>query len=86
MFVVLAALCSLLGGCASHNVTRGGVVEVTFWTRDVSAQSRVAAGCELTLLSRVAPEQVRYAFKGERTQPLTCLHRKGLVRATAQPL
>lgn len=84
--VLGAALCSLLCGCAEHTVTRGGVVEVTYVTQDADAQSRVAVDCGLTFISRMTPEHVRYAFAGGATQPLTCLRRQDLVRATTQPL
>lgn len=86
VLVLVSALCAPLAGCDDHTVTRGGVIEVTFWTKDADAQSRVAVDCALTFISRTAAEHVRYAFTGGSTQPLTCLRRQGLVRATAQPL
>lgn len=86
LFVLVSALSLLFGGCAGHSVTRGGVVEVMFRTKDAGAQSKVAAECGVTLLLRMAPNHVRYTFTADPGQSLSCLRRHKLVRAAAQPL
>jgi len=86
LHVLAPALSLLFGGCAGHTATRGGVVEVMFRTKEAVAQSKVAADCGSTLLSRMAPNHVRYTFTAEPAQSLSCLRRHELVRAAAQPL